>query len=83
MITTIGQTSQTRTATYLNNLNNFQDVYVNAFPNASAPDVAADDGTYAYTNKLTTQQGYASLALQGFGFTIPDGAINRNPSQSN
>ena len=78
IITTIGQTSQTRTATYLNNLNNFQDVYVNAFPNASASDVAVDDGTYAYSNKLTTQRGYASLALQGFGFTIPADAIITN-----
>jgi len=63
--------SQTRTATFLNNLNNFQDVYVNAYPKASAQDVATDNGIYAYTNKLTTQRGYASLSLQGFGFTIP------------
>ena len=73
-----GLLSQTRTAAYLNNLNNFQDVYVNAYPSASAQDVAADDGVYAKSNKLTTQRSYASLALQGFGFTIPDDAIITN-----
>jgi hypothetical protein len=77
-LTATGFESQTRTATFLNNLNNFQDVYVNAYPNASAQDVAMDDGIYAYTNKLTTQRGYASLALQGFGFTIPEGGIIEN-----
>jgi hypothetical protein len=78
-LSAFSQTSfQTRTATYLNNLNNFQDVYVNAYPNANAQDVAVDDGIYAYSNKLTAQRSYASLALQGFGFTIPDGAIIEN-----
>jgi hypothetical protein len=40
--------------------------------------VAIDDGRYAYTNRLTIQRWYASLALQGFGFTISDGAIIEN-----
>src|SRR4030095_12255875 len=67
--------SQTRTATLLNN---FGGVYVNSFPKASAQDVAADDGVYAYSKKLSSGAWYASLALQGFGFTIPVDAIIQN-----
>ena len=68
--------SQTRTATVLNN---FGGVYVNNFPQATAADVAADDNVYAYSRKLSTKGvSYASLALQGFGFTIPDDAIIEN-----
>jgi type IX secretion system substrate protein len=85
----LGQTlSQTRTATYLNNLNNFRDVYGDQnYPKATAADVAADDGQYASTNKLVaisdptkpfTAKSISSLALQGFGFTIPDNATIEN-----
>jgi hypothetical protein len=71
--------SQTRTATLLNN---FGGVYVNSFPKASAQDVAADDGVYAYSKKLSSGAWYASLALQGFGFTIPEDACIENISIS-
>ena len=85
------QTStQTRTATFLNNLNNFQQVFGDqGYPGASAGDVAADDGVYAHTNKLTAAKdsagpfrsgSFSSLALQGFGFTIPDDATIENIS---
>jgi hypothetical protein len=71
--------SQTRTATYLNNLNNFRQVYGDqGYPNAKAGDVAADDGVYAYTRKLNAGVSYSSLALQGFGFTIPEDATIEN-----
>jgi len=64
--------SQTRTATILNN---FGGVYVDNYPKADAEDVGADDGIYAYTKSLSANGiWYASLALQGFGFTIPDDA---------
>jgi len=74
--------SQTRTATYLNNLNQFQQVFGNQnYPNARPQDVAANDNIYTCTSKLTGEkdsaawtQSTSSLALQGFGFTIPDGA---------
>jgi hypothetical protein len=45
--------SQTRTPGYLNNLNNWQDYYLNAYPNARASDIAADDDTFAYSYKLS------------------------------
>lgn len=87
-LTSSGFLSQTRTATFLNNLNNFQQVFGDqGYPRAKATDVAADDGIYAYTNKLTAARDSAgpfrsssasSLSLQGFGFTIPDGATIEN-----
>lgn len=83
------QTSfQTRTATFLNNLNNFREVFGDqGYPMATAGDVTADDGIYASTSKLTAGKdsagpfrtsSFSSLALQGFGFTIPDDAIIEN-----
>jgi hypothetical protein len=73
--------SQTRTATYFNNLNNFRQVYGDqSYPKAKASDVAANDGIYAYTSKLIgisdSAQSFhsnsaSSMNLQGFGFTIP------------
>jgi len=82
--------SQTRTATYLNNLNNFREVFGDQnYPKARAEHVAADDGIYAYSNKLTgirdssasfSSNSVSSLALQGFGFTIPDDATIDNIS---
>ena len=83
------QTStQTKTATYLNNLNQFQQVFGNLnYPRARAQDVAADDNIYTCSSKLTAVKDSASsfrsssvstLALQGFGFNIPDDATIEN-----
>jgi len=75
-----GLASQTRTATFLNNLNNFQQVFGDqGYPRAKAEDVSADDGKYASTRKLSANGiSSTSLALQGFGFTIPDAATIEN-----
>jgi len=78
--------SQTKTAAYLNNLNQFQQVFGNQnYPRARPQDVAADDNIYTCTSKLTAVKDSASpsrssssLALQGFGFTIPDDATIEN-----
>ena len=72
--------SQTRTAAFLNNLNNFRAVFGDqGYPRAKPEYVSADDGKYASTSKLTTNgNSYSSLALQGFGFTIPDNATIEN-----
>ena len=85
------QTSpQTRTATYLNNLNQFQQVFGNQnYPRARAQDVAADDNIYTCSSKLTAikdsassfrSSSVSSLALQGFGFDVPDDATIQNIS---
>jgi hypothetical protein len=74
--------SQTRTASYLNSLNNFRQVFGDQnYPKAKASDVAANDGIYAYTSRLSgikdssaPSHSVSTLALQGFGFTIPDNA---------
>jgi hypothetical protein len=76
--------SQTKTATYLNNLNQFRQIYGDQnYPKASAASLAADDNIYGCSSKLSpiadsskpfTSRSVASLALQGFGFTIPDNA---------
>jgi len=57
------------------------------YPKATAADVAADDDVYAYTKKLSSSTrirrndtSSSSLALQGFGFTIPDEATIENIS---
>ena len=80
--------SETRTATYLNNLNQFQAFFGNAnYPRARPQDVAADDNIYTCTSKLTAikdsgssfrSSSVSSLALQGFGFEIPDDATILN-----
>jgi hypothetical protein len=72
--------SQTRTATFLNNLNNFQDVFGDqGYPRARAEYVSTDDGKYASTRKLSAKGiSSSTLALQGFGFTIPDDATIEN-----
>ncbi|HJS54801.1 MAG TPA: T9SS type A sorting domain-containing protein [Chitinophagaceae bacterium] len=79
--------SQTRTATFLNDLYNFQQVYGNQnYPRARAQDVAANDNIYTCTSKLTSEKdsgwtrstALSTLALQGFGFTIPDEATIEN-----
>lgn len=72
--------SQTRTATYLNNLNNFREVFGDqGYPRARPEYVSADDGKYASTSKLTANgTSSSSLALQGFGFTIPADATIEN-----
>ena len=72
--------SQTRTASFLNNLNNFQQVFGDqGYPRAKPENVSADDGKYVFTRKLSAN-GFSStsLALQGFGFTIPDDATITN-----
>ncbi len=84
--------SQTRTATFLNNLNNFQQVFGDrGFPRASAAHVSADDNIYTHSSKLSavkdstssiSARSITSLALQGFGFTIPDNATIENISVS-
>lgn len=74
--------SQTRTATFLNNLGNFRQVFGSQnYARASAEAVAADDDVYASTKKLNAASrtrndvnSSSSLALQGFGFTIPEDA---------
>lgn len=79
-VATSGLASQTRTATFLNNLNNFQEVFGDqGYPRAKAEYVAADDGKYASTRKLSANGiSHSMLALQGFGFTIPDNATIEN-----
>jgi|SRR5688572_992498 len=76
--------SQTKTASFLNNLNNFREVFGNQnYPNALAKDLQADDGICGCTSNLIamrdststfTGNSVSSLSLQGFGFTIPDNA---------
>ena len=72
--------SQTRTATFLNNLNNFRAVFGDqGYPKAKAEYVSADDGIYASSKKLSAGgSSSSSLALQGFGFSIPDNATIQN-----
>jgi hypothetical protein len=80
--------SQTRTATYLNNLNQFQAVYGDQnFPRARAQDVGLDDNIFTCSGKMPGIKDSASsfrsssvstLALQGFGFTIPENATISN-----
>jgi hypothetical protein len=87
-LATSGLSSQTRTATFLNNLNNFQAVFGNQnYPRANPQDVAADDNIFTRSSKLLsvkdssksfTANSISSLALQGFGFTIPDDATIEN-----
>lgn len=87
-LTAAGLSSQTRTATFLNNLNNFQAVFGNQnYPRANPQDVAADDNVFTRSSKLLsvkdssksfTSNSISSLALQGFGFTIPDDATIEN-----
>jgi len=85
----IAQTSsQTRTATFLNNLNDFQAFFGNLnYPRARAQDVAADDNIYTCSAKMpaikdsskpSTSNTRSTLALQGFGFAIPDDATIEN-----
>ena len=81
-------TIETRTAAYLNNLNQFQQVFGNQnYPRARPQDVAADDNIYTCSSKLTAikdsassfrSSSVSSLALQGFGFAIPDDATIEN-----
>ena len=80
--------SQTKTATFLNNLNNFQQVYGDQnYPRARVQDVAEDDNIYTCSAKMaaikdsTKPSGSntrSTLALQGFGFAIPDDATIEN-----
>ena len=81
-LTASGILSETRTATFLNNLNNFQAVFGDQnYPKAKPESVSKDDGKYATTSKLSANGvSHSSLALQGFGFTIPDDATIQNIS---
>ena len=80
--------SQTKQATFLNNLNNFQQVFgTQNYSGATADDVKADDNIYASTKKLNAASrtrnsvnSSSGLALQGFGFTIPEDATIQNIS---
>jgi hypothetical protein len=70
--------SQTKTAS---RFNDFQGAYVDSYSKGGqggAQYVAYDDNLYAYTKKLTSRNGYASLVLQGFGFAIPGNATIEN-----
>src|SRR5688572_14900085 len=87
-LATASLSSQTRTATFLNNLNNFQAVFGNQnYPRANPQNVAADDNIYTRSSKLFAvsdstksfmSNSISSLALQGFGFTIPNDATIRS-----
>jgi hypothetical protein len=80
--------SQTRTATFLNNLNSFRQVFGSQnYSGATAEDVEGDDNIYASTKKLNAASrtrnsvnSSSGLALQGFGFTIPEDATIQNIS---
>ncbi|HET6722994.1 MAG TPA: hypothetical protein VFH07_09605, partial [Chitinophagaceae bacterium] len=80
--------SQTRTATFLNNLNSFRQVFGSQnYSGATAEDVEGDDNIYASTKKLNaasrtrnSSNSSSGLALQGFGFTIPSDAAIENIS---
>jgi type IX secretion system substrate protein len=85
----LSQTStQIKTATFLNDLNQFRDFFGDQnFPKATAADLAANDDIYGCSSKLLSipdsskpfnRRSVSSLALQGFGFTIPDGATIEN-----
>jgi len=69
--------SQTRTAT-LFNYNLEGQLVTNYTATSKASDVALDDGVYAYSKKLTSQDGYSLLVLEGFNFTIPSDATIEN-----
>ncbi len=83
-------TSQTKTGTFLNNLNQFRQVFGDQnYPRVSAEDVAVDDNIYACSSKLSAirdstqpvrSNSVSSLALQGFGFTIPNDGVIQNIS---
>lgn len=62
--------SQTATAT-LFNYNLEGTLVTNYSRNSKVTDVALDDGVYAFTKKMSPQDGYSLLVLQGFRFNIP------------
>ena len=56
--------TQTSTATYLNNLNQFQQVFGNQnYPGARAQDVATDDNIFTCSGKLTAIKDSGSSFL--------------------
>jgi hypothetical protein len=81
---------QIKTATYLNNLNRFRDVFGDQnYPRATAGDLSTDDDIYGCSSKLVAikdsaqsfrSNSVSSLALQGFGFAIPGNATIQNIS---
>lgn len=68
--------SQTRTSNVFNwNGNN---PYVNLWAQEGPGYVSADDGSYAYSKKLSSGRSFLSLVLQDFDFDIPSNAIIEN-----
>jgi type IX secretion system substrate protein len=67
--------SQTRTATLFNNLN---EAYQNLWSQAGPQYFSADDNSYAYSKTLSKMRWPLLLVLRGFGFTIPTGATIEN-----
>ena len=68
--------SQTKTAGRFNDWP--PRTFVDAYPQGEADHVAFDDNSYAYTKRLNSRNWYASLVLQGFGFTVPSDATIDN-----
>lgn len=76
--------SQTRMATFLNNLNKLRDVFGEQnYARASAEDLAADDGIHGCSSRLrgvkdsaSFSNSFSSLALQGVGFTIQRNTVD-------
>ena len=67
---------QTKTASRFNDWP--KNAYVDAYVRGGAQYVAYDDNSYAYTGKISPGRSYASLLLQGFGFTLPSDATIEN-----
>ncbi|HEX6892291.1 MAG TPA: hypothetical protein VF141_16405, partial [Chryseolinea sp.] len=90
-IVSFAQTSpQTRTPGNVNNLNQFKQVFGDLnYPGARAQNLANDDNRFVSSRRLTAtndsagpfpKNSFSVLALQGFGFSIPDDAIIENIS---
>ena len=69
--------SQTRTGTLFNNLN---ESYQNLWAQAGPQFFCADDNSFAYSKTLSGMRSSLLLVLRGFGFSIPSGATIENIS---
>jgi hypothetical protein len=67
--------SQTRVA---NLFNNFGESVLLLWARGDAQSVSADDGSYAYSKRLSTGRGTLQLQLNDFRFEIPSGATIQN-----
>ena len=67
--------SQTRTA---NLFNCFGEGVLLLWAQGDAQSISADDGSYAYSNKLSPSRGTLQLQLHDFRFDIPSGATIEN-----